>query len=339
MHRLDPTMTKATTFLHELSERGLTQGTTDRDLATSQKQSRHFKPNKISIWIEDNKSLIVLLYMVAGMGFCTWATGSYMHVPNPIWPTLALSAFVLGIYFLNWIAESRTDFLNDSSRIGVVKRPFLYWSLVIGCFSTGLIIATYQNSMHWSILLLIAIGVLYSFPLLPWYEKNARWHYTRIKDVAFLKSLTVACCFTAYVFGFPLIFSGPLTNTPSELGWLIMGFLLMVFSDTVYDDLLDYPGDKIENVPTLPVMLGVRNCTYLLIALSVTWFTVVFTAWLSGHLNVNYMVFLSIVAFYPIVWMTVRRYAPKKRVALDLLIESDTLLWALGSLWLAQLAQ
>jgi 4-hydroxybenzoate polyprenyltransferase len=334
MHRLDPTSTKATTFLNELAERELTQNSSTKDFNTPQNPYRHIKPRKFGNWIEDNKSLIVLLYMVAGMGFCTWATGYYLGISNPIWPTLALSAFVLGIYFLNWVAESRTDFINDSSRIGVVKHQGLYWTLAIGCFSMGVIFAISQNSMHWSILLIIAIGVLYSFPLLPWYRKKTGWYFSRIKDVSLLKSLTVTGCFTAYVFAFPLIFSNRTSPFTLDLIWLILGFGLLNFMSTVYDDILDYPGDKLNKVPTLPVLLGVQKCHYLLASICGLWMITVAVGYFLNSINTNQTVFLFAHTLFLPIWITTRKLVPRNRVLIDLLIESDLFLWPLGLLWL-----
>jgi|GEM_PF-5935868 len=286
-------------------------------------------------WLNSNRSLIVLVYMVFGLGLSTWSITEFTGLaPNP-WTPIILASFVFGIYLLNWVAESRTDFLNDSSRIIVVKYGLMFRLLVAGFFLGGISMVAWLGYMHWSINLLIAIGVLYSFPLLPWYGKG-KWGYVRLKDIGLLKSLTVSGTVTGYLFGLPLVFAKEVPALPASYLWVLAGFGIIAFMNTVYDDLLDYAGDKMEGVNTLPVLLGKRDTAYLILLLGSAWLCIVSAAGLSGYLDSRLWIFLSIQACLPFTWVGLNRLWSGNQLYMDLLIESDLLVLSFGLLWLGR---
>ncbi len=146
----------------------------------------------------------------------------------------------------------------------------LAWSLknkrihkIIVAFGVALIIYSLLSfpPQHFIILLILgAIAVLYSFPLLPFTHKK------RIKDFGLLKIVTLAFLWTLVTVWFPVDetnFSGFSFQLVFLRRFIFIFILCLLF------DIRDTEIDRKENIATLSVKLGIKNsytlCYLLLI--------------------------------------------------------------------------
>ncbi|MGI8583523.1 MAG: UbiA family prenyltransferase [Chitinophagaceae bacterium] len=146
----------------------------------------------------------------------------------------------------------------------------LAWSLknkrihkIIVAFGVALIIYSLFSfrPQHFIILLILgAIAVLYSFPLLPFTHKK------RIKDFGLLKIITLAFLWTLVTVWFPVDeanFSGFSFQLVFLRRFIFIFILCLLF------DIRDTEIDRKENIATLSVKLGIKNsytlCYLLLI--------------------------------------------------------------------------
>lgn len=280
--------------------------------------------------LEKIRSPLVLSYQILGSWLLFFSAQPILGRDRTFTVPFIACAFILGIYLLNWLSEIKADFINDESRLLLLKNHRLYWSITIASLSLGVVVPTIMGKLHWSIPLLLVIGILYSFPLIPWYHKKSGWISARLKDIPGLKSLTVSSCYAAYVFGLPLIFSAQVAEMDSQIVWLIIGVFILNMLNTNFDDSLDIQSDKIEGVPTLPVLLGRKKFLNAFVAVNLIWISVIVLAFSNQALDGKHAGFLLAQAFLPFAWILTQKVWPERKFLLDILIESDLYIAALG---------
>jgi 4-hydroxybenzoate polyprenyltransferase len=132
-----------------------------------------------------------------------------------------------------------------------------FHKIFIGIGLVGILISIFFFTLKHFIALAIigAISALYSFPVLPFKKRK------RIKDFGLLKIVTLSYIWTLVTVWFPVV--NIATITPEFMLIFARRFLFMFILCLAFD-IRDTPVDARDNIHTLPVMIGVKNC-YLLI--------------------------------------------------------------------------
>ena len=158
--------------------------------------------------------------------------------------------------------DPQADELNDPARTALLRRfrsPLIALSCFLYAISLGL-------AWRWGVLGFCVFpfltAVLYEVKFLP-----AGFRYRRLKDVTGVKSGVVALTWAALNVLLPVVMAGAAWSLAVAvvLAWNFVTF----FVNTVFFDIGDMSGDRIEGTVTLPLSLGFRRCRALLLALCV----------------------------------------------------------------------
>lgn len=265
-------------------------------------------------------SHLVLLTLISGAAATVMATGAFYQVSISPWAPGFWFLFIGGVYLLNWVTETQHDFINNPSRIQVVKHKFFYWSLTIFCLSASMAIAIAKGSLNFSLIFLFAVGFMYSIPSFP-LLKQRRLVFVKLKDMTFIKSLLVAICFPLGSFETARLFANDVIQWNPNIAWFYMGYVLLMWLNTVFDDLLDIPGDIESGTVTVPIFLGEKNTIRWFLFIIMSWVCILCLFNMAGKISDQYLGLLLIQAIYPMTWLILRKFRPQSKLLLDFAIE------------------
>lgn len=171
---------------------------------------------------------------------------------RPIWLAAVCASDWFVVNLLNRVVDLREDAVNGIAGTEVVAR---HRRLVLGIgfgalavsFAATLVLAPVLLPLRGAFHLL---GFAYNWPLLPGRR--------RIKELAFWKNTASAIGFLLTVFGYPLaMYARRADVSPVTVAFSALFFFLFELSYEVLYDLRDIEGDRLANVRTWPVILGV----------------------------------------------------------------------------------
>ncbi len=207
--------------------------------------------------------LAVTSLFIGGTGFFKTYIG-YILLGEP--PGILTCAIVFlisfSVYSLDKIADLDKDVVNMPQR-----RSFLYGRkrLVLSSSLAAYLLAVLLTLLSTPIALPIVLipiiaNAFYSTKLLP--------GVPRLKDIPVMKNVVVASTWALITTLMPALSAG----CPVAFNIAIVGYFMFVktFVDTVLYDMRDVEGDKLNGVRTIPVMLGIRKTTALLLVVSGT---------------------------------------------------------------------
>ena len=87
----------------------------------------------------------------------------------------------------------------------------------------------------------------------------------------------------------------------------MLSFMLACCINTNFCDSLDVAGDSQENVPTIPVMFGIKNTyTYGMLVPSLLFLGVSIYSIIAGWITFPFLLFLLLNLFYPLFYISLR---------------------------------
>jgi 4-hydroxybenzoate polyprenyltransferase len=290
----------------------------------------------IKAGIREMKPAFPLFYL-SFMGFlCIYSVHRYLGLGFEPLNGLTFMGIIFGIYTLNRFTDTTEDFTNDLGRLLFFqgKRVFLFLACTSLAVSFGLLL--YLEKLNWMHLLLLAMGSGYSYRLVPWYSRGAGLRFVRIKEMTLLKNLSVSFLWGASVFVVPILYSGAVLLDAKTVGLLAAGLFLSTFNNTLFDDILDEPGDLVAGIKTIPTAWGVLKSQYLLMALDMAWLAAVAALWIGGGVRGDHAAFLAFLGLYPFLYIALNMRGRMRKSWIDLLSETDLLFFAAGMLLLSR---
>jgi len=284
------------------------------------------------------KPVFTLVYLSL-MGFlCATAAQVYMGLEfNPA-PTLCFMGVIFGIYTFNRFTDVQEDFTTDIGRLLFFQGKKGYLFIALACLVGSTAFLHGADKLNWMHVLLVAVGFVYSYRLIPWYSQKEGVHFIRIKEMTFVKNLAVSFLWGAAVFLVPALYSGQDIDNAFTVTLLACGLCLATFNNTLYDDIQDMAGDRVAGIKTLPTVIGEGKSVRLLWVLDAVWLAVISSLALAGWLELRHFAFLSLMAAYPIVYIVLDRAGRLPKGWLDFVGESDLLVFSLGLALLSRIA-
>jgi 4-hydroxybenzoate polyprenyltransferase len=278
------------------------------------------------------RPLAGLLYLSLSAAAVVLAAMAYLRLPFSLLTCLLSAAVVFGVYALNRFTDLREDFINDSHRSVFFARNQHLLAVVyviLGAVTVALTVFGWLNAYFVG---LLSVGVLYSCRLVPWYSPKSGWTMTRLKELPLVKNVLVAALWGASVFAVPLLTCAPGVVLPDLTipAVLAAALTLSTLNNTVFCDLLDIEGDRVAGNRTLPVVAGRTATLRMLWWVNFAWVTTAGALALRGILPATHVVFLSILAVYPLSYILPYLRSRLRRQALESLCEADLLLFAVG---------
>lgn len=156
------------------------------------------------------------------------------------------------------------DEVNDAERTAFIKR--FRWPLVVAAtvgLAVGAVLSWRAGALGLALYFSPFIGaILYTSPVVPT-GKGLR----KIKEITGLKSAWVALCWGLGSGWLPVLLAGGSSTTGVEI--VIAWTTVRMFVNTVFFDMGDIVGDRIEGVATIPVRFGFRTTRRLLHGINV----------------------------------------------------------------------
>lgn len=286
--------------------------------------------DSIYLQVRNAKHLVVILYLAVAGALCVFSFMHYMGESFQPGVGLIFMGIVFSIYILNRFSDAHEDFTNDISKyMFFSKRKFLY-KLGIASMVLILVSLTAMKKLSAYHILLLSLGVLYSYRLVPWYSKKKGLLYIRLKELPFVKNVIVSLLWGSSVFLIPMLFLGG-TVSWTPVIYLLMGAMTVsTLTNTLFSDIRDELGDRMAGTNTLPVLWGGRNCYRLLFSVNAVWLGICAVSLLKSMISIQLMIFFSVLVFYPLGYMLSHRYNKKRSTVVDFLCESDLLIFAGG---------
>ena len=278
-------------------------------------------------------ALFLLLWLPASAALCLVGVQLYLHQgPKP--PTaLMVAGQTLFIYALNGLSDEAEDSVNDAKRAATLRRT-AWW--ILGAATSVMLVSgsllAVQGRLHLVYLAVTLVGVAYSFRVIPCSSSGrGNFEWVRLKDVLFVKNLTIGVTWGTAVFVVPMLDHSDSMRAPTALVLIGISYVLLVTENSIFCDLRDELGDRQAGVRTLAVRFGPSRCQVGILGVALIWCAVLIGCLALGVVDARTVTFLALLSLlYPaaVSWTT-NRESVHQRLA-NALIESFDLVFAVG---------
>lgn len=202
------------------------------------------------------------VYLALGAASLCYACSKLQGIEHGFLSAIVAMMYVLSMHILNHLTAIHSAMYNEPDRAEFYKRykiQLASLSLVVGAF--GLLLVFRMGYVPFALLLTMSLmGLSYNLHLFP--KGLGDNKYNKISDIPGSKTFLIALAWGVVTALLPAL-------SPHESFSLatIPAFLLstgMVFSRTVFYDILDMQGDRIVGQRTLPLLLGDKKTIRLL---------------------------------------------------------------------------
>lgn len=281
------------------------------------------------------KPALPLFYLSIMGCFCVLAVQIYLGLGIDPMICLVSMAIIFGIYTYNRFTDLEEDFTNDIARVLFFQKKRAYLAIAVTALIGSVAFLFAAGKISWMHHMLLVVGVCYSYRLIPWWTPALGFRLLRIKEMTFVKNLAVSFLWGSCVFAVPILWADVPVAQTGTIAFLGIGLFLSTFNNTLFDDILDEAGDRVAGIRTLPTSWGARRSYALLLGLDAVWLFAVAALAVAGVLDPGHAAFLALLAVYPIVYMGLHASDKAPRLVVDLLAESDLLVFGAGLMLLA----
>lgn len=287
--------------------------------------------------ITEARPALLLIYLSI-MGFlCILSTQKYLGIPVAPVNCLTFMGIIFGIYTLNRFTDTEEDFTNDLGRLLFFQRKSTFLYIAVSSLAISIGILIFIQKLNWMHLLLLAMGSVYSYRMIPWYSRSPGFRLLRIKEMTFVKNLAVSFLWSSSVFIVPVLYSGAARSNMEMTYLLACGLFISTLNNTLFDDIMDEPGDRVAGIKTLPTAWGIRNSGILLVSLDCIWLAAVGALRVMNAIDTGHAAFLAFLGLYPFLYLGLYFRTSTSKSVLDLLSESDLLFFSFGMMILSRL--
>jgi 4-hydroxybenzoate polyprenyltransferase len=185
----------------------------------------------------------------------------------------AVFLLVYSIYSLDKLTDSREDVVNMPERAGFIRRhrKIIFATSIASYLLSALLVLLVKPWALPIMLMPIAANAAYGSRISP--------HIPRLKDIPVMKNLLVAFIWAS------LITVLAAWGETDLLGVAFVSYFLLAksFINTVLYDVRDIEGDRENGVRTIPVLVGPKWTTILLLALNSTLLLCLLLSHMSGQ--------------------------------------------------------
>lgn len=207
--------------------------------------------------------LMVSSLFIASTGFFETYIGYLLLGLSPQIPVcFAVFLMTFSVYSLDKTTNSNEDTINMPERAGFLagrKKLILYYSLAAYALSALLILREMPTALP-VIFIPLAANAVYGSKRIP--------GMPRLKDIPVVKNLVVAISWALVTTLLPAMQAPRITGT--IVAFVLYFMLAKVFINAALYDVRDVKGDREMGVKTMPVLLGSRRTTIILLALNST---------------------------------------------------------------------
>jgi 4-hydroxybenzoate polyprenyltransferase len=201
----------------------------------------------------------ILAASASGMAL---TTEILLNIPISLPLILAIFLFTLFSYHIDHKTGAKDDIITNPERAkSLMGNNSLDYVITFGFF-LSIVLAAYFGNLYSVILILIfPIAVfLYSVEWIP--KRLSKFiGFSKVKQILFLKNIFVAIFWSLIAVLTAIFHNYPINNTVVAISGLIF---LRFLINTIAFDVKDIFTDRLHQINTLPVMIGVKGTQYLL---------------------------------------------------------------------------
>lgn len=284
---------------------------------------KEIRKDSLTRFLEDEASRLAMLFRriflflavsslyIGGSGFCKALAGFVLlGASTNLHACFSVFLTVFSVYSLNKLTDIKEDAINFPERLGFLagrSRLILVYSLGAYALAVLLVALEKPNAIPVIFIPLIA-NAIYSSRLIP--------GLPRLKDIPFMKNLIVAVSWASVCVLIPAIYSERL-----DLKVLLIVYFMVMKSiiNTILYDVRDVAGDKENGIITVPILLGLKKTSLILLALNSALLPLAMsTKGVAGHLMIGMVAYGYIYIFY---------FSKKKNpILLDLFVDGEWML-------------
>jgi 4-hydroxybenzoate polyprenyltransferase len=249
------------------------------------------------------KPVLITLYLPFAGVLSVCSVVCYLHLkPEPVLMGVCIG-LIFSIYILNCFSDSKEDSINDADKLAFFSKSKLLFKIGIAAMALSTIVLITQGKLTQYHVVLMAVGIAYSYKLIPWYTGSRGIYFVRLKELPLVKNLVVSFFWGASVFIVPIMFSNTPVHVTVSLYALIGALCISTFNNTVFNDIRDVVGDTIANAHTLPTLLGIKKTVALIAVIDCLWILLFCGLLVTGAITLKHFVLLGILALYPIAYI------------------------------------
>lgn len=231
---------------------------------------------------------------------------------------LVLASFFItfAVYSINKLTDIKEDSINLLDRAEFTTKN---WHYIIFMVIISSLAALYISLLH----SLFAIFIIF-FPFCVGFVYSIKIANFRLKDVFCIKSISVALAWAVVGTFIPVIVHSSDFITISAIFYFSF---IKFFIYTVLFDVRDIEADRLNNVITLPVFLGINKTKNLLFLLNSTFIIWLIFSYTFFYRYLFILIFSIAYGYWQILYFT--RKGKKIGKSLDLLVEGEFIMIAI----------
>jgi 4-hydroxybenzoate polyprenyltransferase len=220
---------------------------------------------------------------------------------------MAVAFFVtLSIYMFNKKTDIKEDSINMPERTKIAQLKFGFF-VSICAYTLAMIFGGLEKN-YFTLILLVPLltGILYSTKI----------GNIRIKEILLVKNIIIAssCSIIATM---PFFY----TMDQEKFIFIFSFFLLKLFVNTIIFDIRDRKGDKLYEINTIPLKIGIKHTKNLLYSINTIIFAIIiFGIYSNIFTNYYYILLISIIYAYFYIHISNRL---NNKLFYDLLIDGE----------------
>jgi 4-hydroxybenzoate polyprenyltransferase len=275
------------------------------------------------------QTIFLTIYLGVMSGCGIYASEIFMKTPVDLTLIWTFAAFTFFIYTLNKYTDKEDCIAKKKDLDYFSNNPyFLAVSVVLMVFAIACLLIEKKYGIYHTIVLIA--GIVYSIKSIP-AVVNKKIVFLRLKDICFLKSITVALTWGLSFFLINWITYPEYVSNTREIVILMVSFTYATFVNTVFCDIRDYYGDYMANIRTVPVLLGIpRTYRYVVYIPTIIMFTVVSVMYVFGIISLSIFGLLLFNLLYPVFYIFIYEKKVIKLSAIPAIAESFIFLFSIG---------
>jgi 4-hydroxybenzoate polyprenyltransferase len=195
------------------------------------------------------------LYLAIGAPLFLWALSAVLRTTFPLPTGISVGLTIFAAYAINKKSDIEEDSINldyGSPRLAHI----LFRTGIISLLGAYILSFLHNPALAIPITLFMALLFLYTVDILP-----ASMHYQRLKQIPFVKNLTIALAWSILLIGS----IRPLFSFDTATAIIFTFVFLRIFIGSVIPDIRDIKGDQAAGVDTIPVLYGIQTTKLILL--------------------------------------------------------------------------
>jgi 4-hydroxybenzoate polyprenyltransferase len=218
--------------------------------------------------------------------------------------------------------------INDPGRSQFISKyiKFLFPLAVLSSLVALILTGIYSLKALSAVFLSLFLGIIYNTLFFIPKKIKAKIGFSRLKDIPFVKNLTVASGWTVIAIFLPYFFFSPNLNLITFLVVTSFVFIRSLINTTFFD-LGDIKGDSEDGLKTLPVIFGFKIIRNYLLVLNTLAGAIILVATLNGYLP-HIAHFINLITIYGYYYLLISNKTKDLTFICDVFVDGEYILVA-----------